>query len=146
MFTNYKGHALIRFNYAALTLHALNITTYTDEELTAYLEEWKTIQGEIQMTQILDADEVSRLKSKFHYYAQTQVKEFKDDKKNNKKLLETVKNLRDLEDVLAFSDLFAAKGNQTVSYEILKVNFNKFIGQLENPISDKEKRFLVSML
>jgi len=140
MFTNYKGHALIRFNYAALTLHALNITTYTDEELTAYLEEWKTIQGEIQMTQILDADEVTRLKSKFHYYTQTQVKEFKDDKKNNKKLLETVKNLRDLEDVLAFSDLFAAKGNQTVSYEILKVNFNKFIGQLENPISDKEKK------
>ena len=41
---------------------------------------------------------------------------------------------------MAFSDLFASKGNETVSYEILKVNFNKFIGQLENPISDKEKK------
>lgn len=139
LFEENKGHNLTKFNYAALTLKALHDKDCSVEEVTAYLNIWSEIKNDIENTPLVAHDQINLLKLKFYFYQQTLLAELKDDKKQNKKLLASVKSIKELEDVVAFSDLIKTKGNETVAYELLKMNFNKFLGQLEQPTeSNKE--------
>ena len=139
LYEKFDGHSVLRFNYAALVLYGLKVKDFSTTDLEKYLAIWSAIEGQIQMTQIINADEVTRMKTKFNYYKSLTLDQFPDDKKSNKKLLETVKNLRDLEDVLAFSDLFASKGNKTAAYTLLYSNFEKFNVQLQQPVTQQQK-------
>ena len=139
LYKNNKEHHLIRFNYASLTLEALNRFREDKDLFRDKFPELLEIKKSIQTTPIISFDEVAQLNTKLFYYETINGGKLLDDKKENKKLLNVVKGLSQLEDVVAFIDLFEKKGNYTAAYELTKLNFNKFRSQLLDAKSAKQK-------